>query len=152
MNSLFDDDGSQGQQQYQQPPPQQQQWNNQGGAKQNSNYQHPHNSHQQNARYNSEYYKRYEGTMPFGKHKGVRISLLPVDYLVWLWWKRQGDPLRDPLRSHVASALSSNGIDPNGQMPEHFRNPPRNQYQGGQQQNQDYQNQQNYGGGNQWQQ
>jgi hypothetical protein len=57
-------------------------------------------------------------TMPFGKHKGVPVLELPLDYLIWLWWKRDGDPLRDPLACNVVSGLKSYNIDPNGDMPE----------------------------------
>lgn len=56
--------------------------------------------------------------MPFGKHKGEPVLQLPLDYLVWLWWKREGDPLRDPLCSNVAAGLRSYNIDPHGDMPE----------------------------------
>lgn len=151
MNSLFDNDDH-GQQQYQQPPPQQ---NYQGGGQQYNQNQHQHNSYQQNARYNNQFYKPYEGTMPFGKHKGALVAELPVDYLVWLWFKRAGQPLRNPLRQLVMDALRKHRIDPMGPMPPAFENQPRNTgwnnptnnaYQGNQ--NQDYQQpQQNYGEG-----
>lgn len=154
MNSLFDNDDQGQQQQYQQPPPQQ---NYQGGGQQYNQNQHQHNSYQQNARYGNNN-RNFEGTMPFGKHKGVLVAELPADYLVWLWFKRVGQPLRNPLRQLVMDALRRHRIDPMGPMPPAFENQPRNAgwnnqtnnaYQGNQ--NQDYQQPQNYGEG-QWQQ
>lgn len=40
--------------------------------------------------------------MPFGKHRGERISDLPLDYLLWL---RDNIDLREPLRTVVAFEL-----------------------------------------------
>jgi hypothetical protein len=35
------------------------------------------------------------GVMPWGKHKGRRLSAIPLDYLTWLYGvRRPGDPLR----------------------------------------------------------
>src|SRR4051794_30706095 len=42
--------------------------------------------------------------MPFGKFKGYAVADLPADYLTWLW---ETCDLREPLRSAVQKALSS---------------------------------------------
>jgi hypothetical protein len=42
--------------------------------------------------------------MPFGKFRGFQVADLPEDYLTWLW---ETCDLREPLRSAVQEALSS---------------------------------------------
>lgn len=63
-------------------------------------------------------FKKGPYTMPFGKHKGEVVVELPLSYLVWLWWKREGEPLRDPLASCVRKGLESYNVDPDGDEPE----------------------------------
>ena len=45
--------------------------------------------------------------MPFGKYKDHEISAVPDDYLLWLI---ANIPLRDPLRSAVAEAVTERDV------------------------------------------
>ncbi len=58
--------------------------------------------------------------MPFGKHKSTPVIKLPVDYIVWLWWEREGSDkkLDGWLREEFIRALNSYGIDPEGEKPD----------------------------------
>lgn len=81
----------------------------------------PQQSSQQEPATSRHDYRRQPYTMPFGKHKGTPIMDLEVDYLIWLWFKRDGEPLREPLAGCVRKALESYNIDPDGEMPQQQR-------------------------------
>lgn len=66
-------------------------------------------------------YSKQAYSMPFGKHKSVPVMDLPLDYLIWLWFKRDGEPLRDPLAGCVRKALESYNVDPDGEAPQQSR-------------------------------
>lgn len=81
----------------------------------------PQQSSQQEPATRRHDYSRQPYTFPFGKHKGVVVADVPLDYLIWVWFKRQGEPLRDPLATCVRNALLSYNIDPDGDAPEQPR-------------------------------
>lgn len=156
MNSLFDNDGGQQQPQQQQYPPQQSQggYQNQGNYPQQGNYQgggqqqYGNHSYHQPQSPNAGPRLVEQGRMPFGKHRGMLVCEIPVDYLVWLYWKRQGNPLSAALRQLVIDAIRRHNLDPFGPMPAHFDQRPQNSGWNNQTNNayQQNQGQQNSGG------
>ncbi len=60
-----------------------------------------------------------EYLMPFGKHAGSPLMKLPLDYVVWLWWKAEASdkPFTGKLRDEMIRVLESYNIDHKGEKP-----------------------------------